>query len=826
MATTAQPAVLHGRAQHVEMAGRRVLSRKWLMRILTVAGVLLGAVVGVLYARTVSWSVEWLVLVVGGIGGAVLGYLAIAVPQITLHYLKREWYRTVANHWRAVVRQAAGRARRKAEPSLPEPEALTTTGIAHLLLGSHQAALTRLREAASHHDPDTAPDLQRFNALAAAEAAHGDWQKAADALVRVIEAYPEDETALANLAALVAAMPAAAQLPHTLAKILRDVGPRVLNNLAVRHLRAGETEAAIPLLRRAIAGDPTNPYVGANLGVLAFQTGDYRSALENLATAIQFAPAEAAILSALGATMAMQGAYPAAETALSKAEHLDARMSSAKVNLGALRLSQGRHEEAHAALHAVPHGDRNEAAARHNEALAWARSGDWQQAREPAERAVELRPDVADYRATLGAVCWEAGDYQAADQHFQAAVKASGSSSPAVVNAARAALAVGRTEEAMALLEGLGESGAGNAEVQFDLGVTHLMMAVQRFKPQMNRTEQALFRASVKASIQAFEQCREHRRTQTSEAEFNIGLAHYLGAEYEAAADGFSRAAQIGHDASAHLCAGTAFAEAAARIQHERAHDGGELIGQAAQLYKQAHTHLDQAGNHSADSAAVFNNLGVVCYELGRVEDAMKAFKRLVQLEDTAESCNTLGLAYAKQGQILYRAWQMKRNTEGEKVDRTQLDEGRKLLGSAIHYFKQAIRHDPDSAVLHSNIGLAYMLRNSRGDMEQALWHWKLMRDTGGEWAERQFAAMAQVLDASQAAKATFHDIDRAIRPLSVPKAVRMLDPVPGPPTYVAEPVMDVGQWELTADNRDLKTALRARARLYSLEKQLKRLAI
>jgi len=201
----------------------------------------------------------------------------------------------------------------------------------------------------------------------------------------------------------------------------------------------------------------------------------------------------------------------------------------------------------------------------------------------------------------------------------------------------------------------------------------------------------------------------------------------------------------------------------------------------------------------------------------------MKAFKRLVQIEDTAESCNTLGLAYARQGQILYRAWQMKRNTEGEKADRTQLDEARKLLGSAIHYFKQAIRHDPHSAVLHSNIGLAYMLRNGGGDMEQALWHWKLMRDTGGEWAERQFAAMAQVLDASQAAKATFHD---AIRPLSVPRAVRMLEPVPGPPTFVAEPVMDVGQWQLIADNRDLQSALRARARLYLLERRLKRLAI
>ena len=797
-----------------------------MVRILTAAAVLLGAVVGVLYARTVSWSVQWLVLVVGGIGGAVLGYLAIAVPQLTIHYLKREWYRTVANHWRAVVRQAAGRARRKAEPAIPDPEALTTTGIAHLLLSSPQAALTRLREAASLHDQDAAPDLQLFNALAAAETADGDWQKAADALVRVIEAYPEHPTALANLAALVAAMPPAAQLPHTLARVLRDVGPRVLNNLAVRHLRAGETEAAIPLLRRAIAAEPTNPYVGANLGVLAFTMGDYRSALESLATATHFAPVEAAILSALGATMAVQGAYPAAETALSKAEHLDARMSSVRVNLGALRLSQGRHEEAHAALHAVAHGDHNEAAARHNMALAWARAADWEHAREHAERAVELCPDVADYRATLGAVHWEAGDYQSADEHFQAAVKLSAGSSPAVVNAARAAMAVGRAEEAMALLEGLGESGAVNAEVQFDLGVTHLMMAVRRFKPQMNRTEQALFRASVKASIQAFEQCREHRRAQTSEAEFNIGLAHYLGAECEAAADGFSRAAHMGHDATAHFCAGTAFAEAAARVQRERARDGDELIGQAAQLYKQARTHLEQAVSRSIDSADVFSNLGVVCYELGRIEDAMKAFKRLVQIEDTAESCNTLGLAYARQGQILYRAWQMKRNTEGEKADRTQLDEARKLLGSAIHYFKQAIRHDPHSAVLHSNIGLAYMLRNGGGDMEQALWHWKLMRDTGGEWAERQFAAMAQVLDASQAAKATFHDIDRAIRPLSVPRAVRMLEPVPGPPTFVAEPVMDVGQWQLIADNRDLKSALRARARLYLLERRLKRLAI
>ena len=115
-----------------------------------------------------------------------------------------------------------------------------------------------------------------------------------------------------------------------------------------------------------------------------------------------------------------------------------------------------------------------------------------------------------------------------------------------MVNAARAALAVGRTEDAMALLKVSG-NGAGNAG-SVRLGVTHLM-AVQRFKPEMNRTEQALPRLG-EASI------RHSSSAGSTAADLGGGVqhrAHYLGANMRPRPTA-SRGQPMGHDVTAHLC--------------------------------------------------------------------------------------------------------------------------------------------------------------------------------------------------------------------------------------------------------------------------------
>ena len=154
------------------------------------------------------------------------------------------------------------------------------------------------------------------------------------------------------------------------------------------------------------------------------------------------------------------------------------------------------------------------------------------------------------------------------------------------------------------------------------------------------------------------------------------------------------------------------------------------------------------------------------------------------------------------------------------------MQKAQQMLSTAIHYFTQALHIDPQSPVLHSNIGLAHMLRNRADDMDAALSHWQLMRAAGDEWVERQFARMMQVMHTEQKAKATFRDVGAALRPVRIAQYIQKLPPVMGGPVYVVEPVMDRGQWELAATHPDLQVALRARQKLLRLNQRLQRLAV
>jgi hypothetical protein len=154
------------------------------------------------------------------------------------------------------------------------------------------------------------------------------------------------------------------------------------------------------------------------------------------------------------------------------------------------------------------------------------------------------------------------------------------------------------------------------------------------------------------------------------------------------------------------------------------------------------------------------------------------------------------------------------------------LNTARRLISSAVHYFTQALQFDPLNPVLHSNMGLAYMLRNGPGDLENALHHWHRMRAAGDEWAEQQFARLMQVMENQQTARAQFHDVGQALRTLDVPAYVRLQPPAVGAPVYIVEPVMESGLWELEATHRDLQIALRARRRLELLQQRLQRLLI
>lgn len=130
------------------------------------------------------------------------------------------------------------------------------------------------------------------------------------------------------------------------------------------------------------------------------------------------------------------------------------------------------------------------------------------------------------------------------------------------------------------------------------------------------------------------------------------------------------------------------------------AHERGQAVA-ALELLEQAAAEGNQGQFHY--------NLGIAYQSRGRVEDALAAYRRALQLEpESAEVHNNLGYALFQLG---------------------RLDE-------AVESLKQALRLHPAHAGAHNNLGLALA---ARGEMEQAARSYRRAIRSNAELAEAHF---------------------------------------------------------------------------------------
>jgi len=364
------------------------------------------------------------------------------------------------------------------------------------------------------------------------------------------------------------------------------------------------------------------------------------------------------------------------------------------------------------------------------------------------------------------------------------------------------------------ILRDLREEGEGDFQLTFDVGVAHLMSAVGYDKENATRTEQLLFASALDMSIEAFEACTDSRSDIVGEAHFNLGLAYYLRDDYELATNHFLQAAKLlPQDSQTNFCIGTVLALTAQKAQEEHGGQPGELTSRAAGLFKKARTQLQKAAEAEWPTADVFCNIGLICYRLGDHNQATAAFRRFLQMEPGAEANNNVALVYAWQGHQAYR--RVEESHWLPDVRKKSLkDEAQSMLSRAIHYFYEALRTEALNPVLHLNVGLAYMLRNQRHDVERAMDHWQHMREAGGAWAAAQFRSMMEVVDSKETARVQFMDSDLEMHPIDVTGAIIGLPPLLGEMGYVVLPTMDAGQWQLEAVDSRVQVALEMQEQL------------
>jgi tetratricopeptide (TPR) repeat protein len=92
------------------------------------------------------------------------------------------------------------------------------------------------------------------------------------------------------------------------------------------------------------------------------------------------------------------------------------------------------------------------------------------------------------------------------------------------------------------------------------------------------------------------------------------------------------------------------------------------------------------------DSFIAYDNLGIIFFKQGQMDQALALLRKAVEIESNAETCDNLGLALIKQGD----------------------------LDGAIAELRKAVAHQPDYADAQHNLGLA-LLR--KGQVDEAIIH-------------------------------------------------------------------------------------------------------
>ncbi len=314
------------------------------------------------------------------------------------------------------------------ERALPFPGRAYVTGFernwvglgdAYTAAGLSDEAVATLEHAAKVH-PKHAAILDRLGSLYAEQ---GRPQDALDAHQAAVELGLPGIAARVHLAAALAELgrlpEARAAATEALSRSPKDTDAlRVWGAIASRQ---GKFEDALPALLSSRQLDPDNPEVHYNLGWLYLQTSRREDAVASLRRAVELDPGHAKALHDLGILHARAGSWDQASNSLRKAIAANPEFPEAYYSLG----------------------------------LIYAQRGDFKQAEESLQAALKLRPDYAEALTDLGGVYIQTRRFRQALPLFARAQQVNPELGQSYLNAAKAHLALGDKQSALASLEAL-----------------------------------------------------------------------------------------------------------------------------------------------------------------------------------------------------------------------------------------------------------------------------------------------------------------------------------------------------------------------------------
>jgi tetratricopeptide (TPR) repeat protein len=782
-------------------------------RTLPALSVVLGALAGGGYAHLILHNPRWPDYAACAVGGACALYLLLVVPQLTWIVLRRQWLRLALRLNRTRREQLLSRAH--AALTRPQdgtsPEDRSDLAIIDFLRGNHDGAVGALRRLYQEDEsPATAANL--LAVLTTTE----QWQDVTWLVDRELN-RPEG---LADVStATVAAHAPYGMLLERLWVVGQEGGlPQTLNNIGVRLLQLGDfmrAEDAFSLVKQRY---PSHALAYANAGVLAYRREEFAHAVAEAGSAAALEPGEAVIYSNLGAALCRTGNVGLARRWLRRAWSMLPGSGEVLVNVGNCHAVEGSYREA---LETYTQAARLEtvAAAHHNAALMLCARDSIEAGLEQQRLAQEAAIDQPDVLRNLGCLLWLRGEYDEARECFQHPGHSSYDTATRS-NLIRTELGAGRPRRALDLLL---QVSYAEEEMDFDRGLAHLITATENRREGRGTQEAIRERDLVEAEAHFFKVVQANR-VGVTEAYINLGIAQYLSEEYEDAAEAFIAAAARApsHEALSYAIA-VCYLQAAGRIQRPEGDVYGPPVPRARELLAKAQPYLTKALGVKALADNVRFNLGVLHYLLEEYEQAVTVLRPIARHDSPWQVLNVLGIAQARQARELQRSIQ---STVLLRVTRKRQTEANiaRLLSAGIHSFTQVLRHQPQNVIAHANIGLAQYLRNRGDDVEQALQHWRRMRDIGGAWGQRIFEMFSGAMGTEAAGKLTFQDVEVSFWPLPLEDWIVCAPPRMAGLQYAVRELMDLPLPHLHAHHRLLRRALACRDRGERLSKALRRL--
>jgi tetratricopeptide (TPR) repeat protein len=784
------------------------------VRLSTLACVL-GSILGAAYAHLLVHGAGLPAYVACGLGGALAGYVLLAIPHLTWNVLRRQW---VALALRLSRRRLGDLARAAAEaiekaaqdPAYPPGRLALDMAAVSCLAGDYQAAANRLRPL--YRDRRS---RALANNLLVSLAEMGRWDEAARLLKQEFDFIGHlDDPVLARIAAQA---PQGPLLDSLFTYAENGLYPHTLTNLGVRFLRQGDWVRAEDALARAVELESGMALSHANLGVLAYRRGEFAEAATATARAAELEPSNEVIHTNLGAMLCHRGQQRAARRVLRRACNLAPTSVEPLVNLANAYALEGRHAEA-LGRHVQTTRLAASPEAHHNAALLLCLREHREAALKEQTAAHALAPEDPDVTNNLGCLLWLRGKYGEAREHFEHAARKLYHFA-AKANVIRAEIAAGRADRG---LHTLLQTSYPEEDRDFDRGVAHLVTALQRHAEGGSASE--AHQEHLEEADAHFRKVIARGKGPVTAAYVNLGIVEYQNGNHGRAAEAFAEAdGRLPTNTEYAYAIATCYVTEAAAIMSAKGYGYEPPTGQALDLLRRAQPYLEKALKVKEVADAAHLNLGVLHYVLGDYQAAVAVLRPIVRPDSPWELINIMAIAHARRARALHVSVQsdplvraLRKHFVETEVDR--------LLSTAIHYFDQVLRHQPHNIFAHANTGLAQFLRNRGDDVERALHHWQRMRQTGGELAQQMYDRFTSMATPGDSARLQFQDVEIEFQPLRPSDWVVTAPPRLSGLQYVVRELMDTPAPRLRAEHPAVKRALDCQERVDRLQAALRRL--